>query len=261
MHPRLSMREIGRRTLSLSGSWVDRLTNRSSTPPPSRPQPKFTRPSHSSDNTVAFPSLPELSKEDPPLRRSPSVTATRRTTSRPRTPSAARISGLRHQHRFGLHASGHASPISPLYRGVRPQIQRSASGHDSDGFGPLPRSAKRFARSAHLHEVKSAGALPLSERKQRDNETIFRVLPRGTSNAGAIDLSEDMFDSGSNVSTTTPSKSRSKRAKGRQQLSPLRLPGSQSLPFGCVNVEPAGEVDTGGGDAWVDTDATGSDFE
>ncbi|OSC98017.1 hypothetical protein PYCCODRAFT_1454608, partial [Trametes coccinea BRFM310] len=147
-----TVRDWGRRTLSFSGDWVNRLRTRSSTPPRKEGQKP-------GENEVAFPTV-DTQLADRLLqtsRRGPVASSSRRQATRPHTPTSLRTPTSRHF----AHHSHRAVPASPSFHLPRPAIQRSSSGSMALGFGgigPVPKSAKRWARSAHLHEVKGATA-------------------------------------------------------------------------------------------------------
>ncbi|KAL6301968.1 UNC-like C-terminal-domain-containing protein [Sparassis latifolia] len=254
-----SMRDWGRRTLSLSGDWMSRLRTRSSTPPP--PQP----PSRALDESfVEFPSrAPQTAEEKPLTLQIQPVSSAHKVGARPRTPLALRTSNSRHNifNRSVAHGGVHASPSSAL---SRPQIQRSSSGHGFGGIGPVPRSAKKLARSAHLHEVKSTSGAPNSECKTTDKNTGHPLSERARRPEDVIDTSVDIFSPQSHTAVLeTPSvdAARSKHPDDRHPLSPLRLPTANDLPHGCACEGPLPEGDTSEADGWVDTDADGSESE
>ncbi|KAF9568746.1 hypothetical protein CPC08DRAFT_601232, partial [Agrocybe pediades] len=181
-----SVREWGKRHFKLSGDWANRLKgktelsrressrsrSRSVSPDrtPSRPRRKSTltkpvpprlplRPYREKENRGKEPLEPIQLNTAPASRETFNRT---RTTSNPRsrvpslrsTPTANR----RSQHGLHLH---HPKPTTPTTAGFRPQmLQRSSSHHgvQSGSWGPLgamPKSAKKWARTAHLHEVKT----------------------------------------------------------------------------------------------------------
>ncbi|PCH40389.1 hypothetical protein WOLCODRAFT_117183 [Wolfiporia cocos MD-104 SS10] len=256
---RLAMRDWGQRTLSLSLSsdWVNRFKSRSPTPmPPEHPQP---RPAEKTTDKVDFPVDP-----DEPRPEGASPTRSRSTQpgpssrkvgigARPRTPSALRISTPRHYNhsRPSHHGATHSTPLASL---SRPQtLTRSSSGGSAlalGGIGPVPRSAKRWARSAHLHEVKSAGVVPSAESAKYTSLS-------GSVSAGVekMEYEDDIFGA-----ETTKDAVRDRRLfDARQALSPLRLSSASDLPKGCVHGGPPSEVSEG--DGWVDTDVDGSESE
>ena len=304
----MGVREWGRRTLSFSGDWVARFRSRSPTPKPvARPESK---PSEHHEGTpvvrhrahlltsyaptakVEFPSR-SASTQTPshrpflsPVPHSPTSphalprSATRHLTARPRTPSALRVSTPR-AHNAHAHARSSRTPPPS----ARPQMTRSTSS--SAGFGPtiigaVPKSAKRWARSAHLHEVKSpnrpatafAGIegqpRPLDAERPytldavRESESAdlphAALVSEGATPAVAVDVfspkSEAAFSRAS-----TASIGRGKQP--RPTLSPLHLSAANDLPRMCVvsGATPASDAEGSEGDVWVDTDVEGSESD
>lgn len=291
-HP-LSMRDWGRRTLSLSGDWVNRFKSRSPTPKPvaheTRPAKETAGKSHCiyshrapiftyiAAAQVEFPShgaqtpshraYPNKSPKSPTFPR----LATRHLTSRPRTPSALRASTPRYQN---VHARGTPS-TPPLSSSERPRMSRSTSSSAGLGDGlssAMPRSAKRWARTAHLHEVKSAAAVLTrgteSAQSQKEHQKIIDVVHgSGSASSSRTALvrsgdaaATDVFSSRSET-VLTPTASKGKGKLSRPTLSPLRLSTSSDLPRLCVASAPSSDADGAEGDAWVDTDADGSESE
>ncbi|KAA1472172.1 hypothetical protein DENSPDRAFT_838372 [Dentipellis sp. KUC8613] len=157
------MREWGRRNLSLSGDWVNRFRGRSRslTPSPGDSTPVATE---GNDDKVRFPSRSAQptalgTSEKPRQFRGVGI------GSGPVTPTSSRRSAM------GSGVPRTPTLRTPRYHGLyqtpggRPGLQRSNS-HGSAGGGhapgnvvvlnPVPRSARRWARSAHLHEVRRA---------------------------------------------------------------------------------------------------------
>jgi hypothetical protein len=100
-------------------------------------------------------------------------------SSRSRTPSIrtplSRQFNITGQHRPRTPvASGSMSTAIPHQLTPRPRLKR-ANSHGSGpvltatwtGVGPVPKSAKRWARSAHLHEVRTTGGKLRKERENR----------------------------------------------------------------------------------------------
>ncbi|KZV67221.1 hypothetical protein PENSPDRAFT_60759 [Peniophora sp. CONT] len=164
-----AVRAWGKRNLSLRSDWVQRLRSRSLTPAPEQdsgsgsgsvpfPSSQSQRPKVIVSPVPQRPKLPRIELDDTPL---PSY---RRST---RTGTPVR----RHPH---AHIA--RTPVTPT-GSARPGLARSAS-HSSTGLarstshssasggglmhpptiGPMPRSVKKWARSAHLHEVRPRGS-------------------------------------------------------------------------------------------------------
>ncbi|KAI0049442.1 hypothetical protein FA95DRAFT_873195 [Auriscalpium vulgare] len=232
----LSMKEWGRRNLSFSGDWVNRLRTRSRTPSIGEPTTVAAK-----RDKVIFPGSAR-GGVDETLQRTGEITQTRMATiatptpgsavkkhassARPRTPSIRSSPRVHHSH------YARAGPSTPT--SVRPVIQRSAS-HSSAGVngatsatllvGPVPRSARRWARTAHLHEVRRtpSGATP------------------GHLEAGDVFLNGGLL---AEVGMRSPI---------RRRVSPLRV----STP----SKDKASDMATASSDQWVDTDADASDSD
>ena len=122
--------------------------------------------------------------------------------------------------------------------------------------GPVPRSAKRWARSAHLHEVR---------RGARDAEVRVQVplVSRGVdADVGSEGDDENeheaaahAFDVADGVKRGAGYVPRSAGLHARRRGSPLRERAVNGAGAGAAG---AGET---GGDGWVDTDADGSDVD
>ncbi|RPD56626.1 hypothetical protein L226DRAFT_537941 [Lentinus tigrinus ALCF2SS1-7] len=262
-----SMREWGRRTLSLSGGLVNRLRTRSSTPPP----PVIQNPR---DNEVMFPSVAGQTSESddlPRSRRSHVGGSSKKALARPHTPTSIRTPTNRHfvHHRPGI-------PTSPSHHasGSRPAIQRSSSGGIAlafGGIGPVPKSAKRWARTAHLHEVK----VTTPRRRGQaggDNTPVPSTSGAPARGIGVFDADAD--DANTQVLVLPAAIERSEtitlgKGKGRivaasmRQPSPLRpaLEIDLSSPPLRGRSLASSEGDASEGDAWVDTDVDGSECD
>lgn len=183
-----------------------------------------------------------------------------------------------------------AVPLSPSSHvfgfGPRPVIQRSSSG--GVALGPVPKSAKRWARSAHLHEVKMASsnlngtATPARRHSQDDHDTPV-AGPSTLSRRGSGADDKAAFD-GDHVeaqilvypeaisrSDTITLGMNMGKGKGRwttgsiiRQPSPLRpAPVNANvidLSRGrSMTLQSEGSASEG--DAWVDTDVDASECE
>ena len=159
------------------------------------------------------------------------------------------------------HLGNHRRPTTPTgsHNSLpRPYLHRAhsqgAAGGSQPfiGVGPVPRSAKKWAKSSHLHEVRG--------RDERCNNTSgSRGQDRGRDRRGRENEFSDMFRS-----PVSPFKSYSsnqpiavgdnlkffdkgKGLNGRQPLSPLSIRRHS--------------LDTDDSEMWVDTDVDGSEYE
>ncbi|KAH9850174.1 UNC-like C-terminal-domain-containing protein [Lenzites betulinus] len=269
-----TMREWGRRTLSISGDWVNRLRTRSATPP--RPTTQKAR-----ENDLAFPSL-DTQVVDPlsrSARRGP-PNGFRRHATRPHTPTIARTPTTRHAHH-------RAVPPSPSLHLPRPGIQRSSSGSMTLGFGgvgPVPKSAKRWARSAHLHEVRGdmTSTLIAEGSQRRRSRTPGQLTPvvsrRPSDDADTGDIFHTPSRAQVHAVASLDGLSTISKGKGRAiglGLQPLRQPSPlrpspmidlPSPPHAARGRTPQRrpshtESEQSEGDAWVDTDVDGSECD
>ncbi|CAL1713663.1 unnamed protein product [Somion occarium] len=270
-----SMREWGKRTLSFSGDWMTKFRS------PKRPSEATHLDAVAQANLdktpgqVAFPSesaqVIEIARNRRPQLASSCKTTS---TSRPRTPSL-RTPMSRHN------TYNHNRPPSPT--SSRPVLQRANSGgpivlttSTSVGvIGPVPKSAKRWARSAHLHEVKHFSAhrrmninTGTTPRADRDTENKPPFLPSFTSDShllsirrerglqnGEGDVFGPSFDGPSGSSVGQAGSSRS----GRGRLSSQKQLSVGDMRLGCVRKGTSSENSEM--DSWVDTDADGTDSE
>lgn len=234
-----SMREWGKRHLSFSGDWTSRFRSKSrsssvaldsvqprlqsSRPLPQALNAKGKRPRCISVITiptnfcvsitgglVEFPST-NSGKEDPPRlsRVSTSLNNGSMRTRRCESPSEAlslRTGGGRHQQVQHQHYTRPTTPTSAFRSQPAPHLQQSTSQggvHYPYRHGnpiQVPRSARRWARTAHLHEVKqdaqaqSSSTHKTSEAMGRENETADvssapATVPRPTLGRWKRDLS------------------------------------------------------------------------
>ncbi|RDX48854.1 hypothetical protein OH76DRAFT_1351776 [Lentinus brumalis] len=265
-----SVREWGRRTFSFSGGLVNRF--RTGSPTPTRAVDK-----NSEDNDVLFPSVESQASDDLPRpRRAHAAGTSRKTIPRPHTPTAIRTPTSRHF----AHRAGNATSPSHHAFGPRPQMQRSGSGSMTLGFGgigPVPKSAKRWARTAHLHEVKLA-----TPRRQKqtngDNTPVPSASGSDTPARDTYDVDASNADDANAQFLVLPAAiDRSEtitlgtlgRGKGRmvagslRQSSPLRpaaVIDLSSPPLRSRRLAPS-ESDASEGDAWIDTDVDGSECD
>lgn len=161
------------------------------------------------------------------------------------------------------HLNGHHHrPITPSgsHHSGRPHLLRTnsqgATGDSSPfgfaGIGPVPRSAKKWARSAHLHEVRVKddrvkGTVGSRGYRDRENDTgnifgspIFPVT--GNSPSEPIGDALNLAD---------------KKGKGPRTFSMHRKPLSP-LPVKHLSLDTSDGTEN---DLWVDTDADGSELD
>ncbi|KAH9947467.1 UNC-like C-terminal-domain-containing protein [Amylocystis lapponica] len=267
-----SMRDWGRRTLSFSGDWVNRFRSRSPTPQPAARSVDRAVNKRADRYEFAFPTQAGPSTEGPAHGRFlyPSSSG-KKTSTHPRTPSGLRISTARHHNLHGrpvAHGSALASPSST----GRPPIQRTSSGGLPGAFagvGPVPKSAKRWARSSHLHEVKSASAVPGVGGMSRTDSaaTLRQGADASPSDRRAAD--SDIFGpprfpgTAPAVAGRDKGKAKLQASEDRRTVSPLRFSSTDGLSG--AHTQPsrplASESEVSEGDGWVDTDAEASGSE
>ncbi|KAH9971453.1 UNC-like C-terminal-domain-containing protein [Russula compacta] len=168
-----SMRSWGRRSLRLSGDWVPSgLRNASSGPPSASQGPPTPTPLMPIPRARVPVSAPATAPAASTTLLSLSTTTTRALvtttpTFRQKRVPLYQLTPIQHQHHphyrvprsRSAHArtrsGGGATPTPPIPPPVIVPVQRSSS-HGVPVIGPVPRSARRWARSAHLHEVRRA---------------------------------------------------------------------------------------------------------
>ncbi|TCD65778.1 hypothetical protein EIP91_002217 [Steccherinum ochraceum] len=298
-----SMQPSGKRTLSLGGLSTD-LINRFRSP--SR-EPTLTSPISDSERTEK--ASPDEDKVKFPTRnQQPPATAdlprSKRTHPAPngrklmtnvhvRTPTSLR-SPMRsaNSHRYAFRpltptngGPATASLTSAALVSPRPQFSRSSSSGAPGSIvqsasmgsviGPVPKSAKRWARSAHLHEVKSMASMT------RLNTSTSTIIPTPTVPAKELEPSitrvksrpveiDEVQDVGGLVGDVfseqviaptpwTPGRRKESMTMhlARVGLSPSDMsPGRVSLH--ATNNAELSEGESGG---WVDTDVDSSDVD
>ncbi|EKM49800.1 uncharacterized protein PHACADRAFT_265504 [Phanerochaete carnosa HHB-10118-sp] len=240
----------GQRTLNIGGDWVNKLRHRSLSPSSSIAQTEI--PAKLSldmnDLTVGidFPSQGVQAGDTfPRSKRAHPITGGHRrvgSTGRSRTPQSARA--FRHSSPSHPATPMTTSSVAAIPRiDPRPQIQRVHSSAMSQSFsmgviGPVPKSARRWARTAHLHEVKSS-------------------VPLGTSGSeGGRSRQPSVSGDGDEGVRPGPVHSQSEATFG----SSARPPMSQAAQSAFELERPTGGTGLGlaeldEGDGWVDTDA------
>ena len=238
--------------------------------------------------SVAFPSESAQYLEIPRPRKN--LGSARKTVphSRSRTPSNRTPLSRRDLHHIPSTPTSSVRPLLPRANSSGP-IPLTAS--NSTGLiGPVPKSAKRWARTAHLHEVKHlAGHRRMNSsnthatRADRDAENRPPYNPppsapvvgvtsltsaSSSREPGPQNIEGDVFSPSaegsntSNLSLRRPSISSSSPKKSglpshRKQLSSV---GSDIL-LGCVRGTTSFEDSNSDADGWEDTDADASDFD
>ena len=212
------------------------------------------------------------------------------TSGRPQTPSL-RSPRHTHSHTHHVHHStGFSSPIGVSSWSARPVIQRANS---SGGAGmimmtqsasmglisPAPRSAKRWARSAHLHEVKSA-TIPRKDwrdanHRARHNHNFSEGENVGGTGVGDVfgsrvelpRMSPRIRSEGDEESPRRRGPSRHHYHRGRMSAQKQIAAASENLQFeeeaarGHDRGRGCSEGDVSEGEGWVDTDVGGSDLD
>lgn len=164
--------------------------------------------------------------------------------------------------------SGHHRPVTPT--GTRsianqPPVQRAnshgAAGMTSPGFsgiGPVPRSAKRWARSAHLHEVRGKGDREKGGGSSRD-QTRTRDRRGRENDSGEVFMSPSSplkgYSSTRPIGVSDTLQLIDKKGKSPQVFSTHRMPLSPLPKRLPLDTDDSTEYD-----AWIDTDADGSDL-
>ena len=227
------------------------------------------------ENDVVFPSVGSQTSDDLPRSRRPHAGGSRKALARPHTPTSIRTPTNRHfvHHRAGI-------PTSPSHHafGSRPAIQRSSSGSITLGFGgigPVPKSAKRWARTAHLHEVKAAASTPRRPGQVGGDNTPVPSSSRAQGRHGDLfDAAATDADANAQVLVLPPAMERSEtitlgKGKGRMVAAHIRQPSPlRPAPVIDLSSPPRreralvpSESDASEGDAWVDTDVDGSECD
>ena len=214
----------GRHSLRLSGDWFpSRLRSASSGPPSgtqgshtpttSNPIPRAPRHGHPPQTAPAA-VLPSPSVTPGPSHHhltNKAMTATTPTFRQKRPPLYLVTPVQHHHHRVprsrSTHATTHsrtgggaASPTPPVPIPV--PLQRSSS-HGTTFVGPVPRSARRWARSAHLHEVRRARHHQHQHQQHRGtnvdtdvDEDVFAAAPAHRSAPVAGSFGRDVTNNG-----------------------------------------------------------------
>lgn len=185
VHPQFnhSAREWGRRNLSFVSSNGDRgwnpLGRRSRSPPDVAvgKRSEKDRPSSNMDSRVEFPGhrMRRSSDHDPTTRR-PISFADKRSIPRASTTTKQSVT-LTAASVFRTPTRRTLAPISlDISTLPRPHMVRTNS-HSSAGL-IIPKSTKRLARTAHLHEVKDTFSRRESQReRENDGGDVFSVTP------------------------------------------------------------------------------------
>ncbi len=173
------------------------------------------------------------------------------------TPMQHRIprSGSTHALTLSRTTGGSGGATSPTPAKAMPipvplPLQRSSS-YGAAFVGPVPRSARRWARSAHLHEVRRARHQHHPHHQQQQQQHHHRGTDAGT------DVDEDVF-----AATTAHRGAQPVAGSFGRDLTNNRLSGGTA---GLMRSHQKGEKagDGGGGagaaDTWVDTDTDADD--
>ncbi|KAJ3829337.1 UNC-like C-terminal-domain-containing protein [Lentinula raphanica] len=285
-----SMRDWSRRHLSFSGHWVSKFTaNSSRTPSPPRTAAKSARVNGAAqpapvnlddDQRAPFPSLSARP-------RGPKSASFAKQTDRKvqnvyiRARSRSRTPSLHTAHPPNTRNIPRPStPTTSVTTTSRPQFYRANSltagnagllpvSASFSAVGPVPKSAKRWARTAHLHEVKSpvpavATATNGKLSKHMDDRNVADERAEGgrsvdatvdtTSHPPQDEARVAVTESNSDVFLESPIQST--RRSRISNLCSLAKPLTE-LPAGNHWTTSSGSsCDGEDGDAWVDTDTT-----
>jgi len=268
----------GRRSLRLSGDWIpSRLRSANSDPPSasqgshtpttSNPIPRAPRHSHPPQTApAAFLPSPSITPGPSHYHLTNKATTATTPTFRQKRPPLYLVTPMQHQHHHRIPRSrsthaltrsratggsgGAASPTPARAMPIPVPLQRSSS-YGAAFVGPVPRSARRWARSAHLHEVRRARHQHHPHHQQQQHHHH-----RGTD--ASTDVDEDVF-------AGTPAHRGAQPVAGSsfgRDLTNNRLSGGTA---GLTRPHQKGEKasDGGGGagaaDTWVDTDTDADD--
>jgi hypothetical protein len=179
-------------------------------------------------------------------------------SKRSRTPTSLRTPTRR--------LSGHLlRPVTPTgthNTASRPLIQRANSqgtaGFISPGFsglGPVPKSAKKWARTAHLHQVRGKDDREKNEAGSRD-----QVYGRDRRNR---ENDNDFFQSSTSPLKGYPSSPPASVGDASKLIDKKgKRPQSHRTPLSpLLTRHPVDADDSADNDTWVDTDADGSELD
>ncbi|KAJ7238555.1 UNC-like C-terminal-domain-containing protein [Mycena haematopus] len=263
---RSALRAWGRRNLSLkhlstSGDWdwVARLRSRSRSPAPAVSKPKEVSdtpiklefPTSAEGNLRAPPST--TSKPKPPRL---NLYGSTRPRSRTRSIGNTVLDGQRALSRTPtLTRTPHRRPETPTRARAHahhtPAMLPTMAQSVSQG-AHAPRSARRWARTAHLHELRGGASGSASAPRRLPIATAGDSAAAAPRSAGStalldLDLGSDVFASPSPV----PSGTRSAESMG------LGGGSGSGLLFRDLSASPAlDRASDGDGDVWVDTDGS-----
>ncbi|KIK69863.1 hypothetical protein GYMLUDRAFT_90851 [Collybiopsis luxurians FD-317 M1] len=295
-----SMREWSRRHLSFSGDWVSRFTANSRSQSPSlrtakTPRVTTAQPAHRDDeHKVVFPALSARSRGPKSASHVHAKPQTAITERKPRVQNVYLRSGSRsrtpslrtpHPHNPRL-VSRPTTPTTSISATYRPQLQRanSLSGPNFSlptsaswtGVGPVPKSAKRWARTAHLHEVKSPATIAAESKipkdlDEKENQSAESSADSLTIAKSAPDRKAKNMENGMDMDIFFKTPSRlPKRSNGHTRLSVLTTSLDKSsggldprLSHADIRwtTSPGGSCDGEDGDLWIDTDMTDTSID
>ncbi|KAJ7599883.1 UNC-like C-terminal-domain-containing protein [Mycena floridula] len=167
-----SMKDWSRRHLNFSGNWVRRFTSQSRSRSPVNRHPEDEKEEASdSELKYGFPSSKPLksaikSGHIASARPKSSTIKTRSRTPSLRTPTARQF-----------HIRVPVTPATALLSAAPNGIRKRANSQDSDIVGPVPKSARRLARTAHLHEVKGGMNSARSPRVKAEDSDLGSRSP------------------------------------------------------------------------------------
>ncbi|KAF7967756.1 hypothetical protein HWV62_11325 [Athelia sp. TMB] len=256
-----TVREWGRRHLSFNGDWKSRLKSQSPAPQqtPRNPDAKKDKVEFPSSRT-SLPPPPHTSRAPIPSAEAQQIKLMHALASEKRPATAALLThsfaplNKRSHTPTALRTPTRQRPATSSSVMARPMIQRANSQGSNgpvffSGIGPVPKSAKKWARSAHLHEVRIRPNGGARERRRGSKERSSGSRERRR------DERENQISPGDGLYTP---------------LSPLRGYPSKPLTGGpqfFLRRKPLYPLSYGAdgdesteGDNWVDTDVEGSEL-
>ncbi|KAK7050531.1 SUN domain-containing protein [Favolaschia claudopus] len=277
---RSALRAWGRRNLSLrnlggSGDWdwVARLRSRSRSPKPAVIKPKEVSDTPVKAEKLDFPSVDEKPRVPPSSASKPkpprlNLHGPARPRSRTRSNNSLLNENQRaHSRTPTLIRTPHRRPGTPTHPHLQHQQQQTPAmlpiAHSVSQGSHAPRSARRWARTAHLHELRSGGGVASIQRQQQQREPAPAMHSAG---AATSVLSLESDDALLASPSPLPSGARSANSLVGRTLDDdegfgtgsllfrellLQGPGSEALDLKLGLASASDE-----GEQWVDTDGS-----